>query len=190
MQRNILLKACLLSCISLTTNPSTAHAEQADWENHDVLQRNRLPARASFVPYATAQQALADKREDSPWFHSLNGDWQFHWVPRPEERPTEFYRSGFDAGSWSTIPVPSSWEIHGYGTPIYVSAGYPFRIDPPRVTSEPPASYTAHQERNPVGSYLREFTVPPTWKDRRVVLHFAGVESAFYVWVNGKQAGL
>ncbi len=169
--------------------PCCASEGQPDWENEQVLQRNRLPARASFVPFATSEQALAGEQSASPWFLSLNGEWRFHWVPRHEERPQSFYASDFDDSNWHTIPVPSNREMHGYGTPIYISAGYPFRINPPRVTAEPDAEYTSFIERSPVGSYRKEFDLPSGWDDRRVFLHFAGVDSAFYVWVNGQAVG-
>jgi beta-galactosidase len=166
-----------------------AYAAPSDWENHEINARNRLPARTSFVPYETIEQARFGDRHSSPRFQSLDGEWRFDWVARPEDRSTAFHRADFDDSAWKTIPVPSNWELHGYGTPIYVSAGYPFKIDPPRVTSKPPADYTAFKERNPVGSYRRTFEVSNEWYDQRVILHFAGVESAFLVWINGQQVG-
>jgi beta-galactosidase len=160
-----------------------------DWENLSVLEINREEARADFIPFATSQQALSGIRENSPWYVSLNGDWKFYWTPRPEERPANFYRTDFNDASWKTIPVPSNWEMQGYGTPIYVSAGYPFKIDPPRVTAEPPADYTAYKERNPVGSYRHSFEIPGDWNERKVFIHFSGVQSAFYLWINGIKVG-
>ena len=89
-----------------------------------------------------------------------------------------------------SFPVPANWEINGYGTPIYVSAGYPFKIDPPRVMGEPKASYTTYKERNPVGQYRRTFILPAGWKaDGQTFLRFEGVMSAFYVWINGERIG-
>jgi beta-galactosidase len=170
-------------------NATTAFADPPDWENEQVFARNRLPARASFTPFADIEQALVGDSNESPYRETLNGNWKFHWVSKPEERPADFHESTFDDSAWKTIPVPSNWEMQGYGTPIYLSAGYPFKIDPPRVTSEPPEDNTAFKERNPVGSYRRTFTVPADWNDRRVILHFAGVDSAFYVWINGKLVG-
>ncbi|MDQ8179138.1 glycoside hydrolase family 2 TIM barrel-domain containing protein [Pelagicoccus sp. SDUM812005] len=160
-----------------------------DWENQHVLQINREPARAHFFNYATAERAFDGEREQSERFQSLNGEWRFNWVRRPEERPRDFYRTDFDDSQWATLEVPAVWEVNGYGTPIYVSAGYPHAIDPPRVTTEPKASYTAFEERNPVGTYRRSFDVPAAWEGQRIVLHFAGVQSAFYVWVNGEKVG-
>ncbi|MBE2212934.1 MAG: DUF4981 domain-containing protein [Opitutaceae bacterium] len=162
-----------------------------DWENEQVIQINREPARATFVPYATAEQALVRDPAASPWVLSLNGPWKFHWVPRPEDRPVEFHRVDFDDTQWSTLEVPSTWETSGHGTPIYLSSGYAFRIDPPRVTSEPPADWTVARERNPVGSYRRAVDLPAAWAavGRRTFIHFGGVQSAFYVWVNGERVG-
>lgn len=160
-----------------------------DWENNSVLEINREPARADFIPFADETQALSGIREQSPYYFSINGNWKFHWVSKPEDRPVDFFRTDFDDKTWETIPVPSNWEMQGYGTPIYVSAGYPFKIDPPRVTSEPKADYTSFKERNPVGSYRHNFEIPSTWNDRRTFIHFAGVQSAFYLWINGKKVG-
>jgi beta-galactosidase len=165
------------------------HDTKPDWENFSVLEINREAAHAAYIPFAGEAQALEGHREKSSYFLSLNGHWKFHWVPRPEERPVNFYQTDFDDVFWKTIPVPSNWETQGYGTPIYVSAGYPFRIDPPRVTSEPPAGYTSFNERNPAGSYRRHFSLPENWENRRVYIHFSGVQSAFYLWINGKKAG-
>lgn len=91
-----------------------------------------------------------------------------------------FYRTDFNDKDWKDFPVPANWEINGYGTPIYVSAGYPFKIDPPRVMGEPKASYTTYKERNPVGQYRRTFTLPAGWKaNGQTFLRFEGVMSAF-----------
>ncbi|TWT29759.1 Beta-galactosidase [Posidoniimonas corsicana] len=159
-----------------------------DWENEQVLAISRLPARATFWPCETAEQVVAGG-ENSPYSTSLNGDWRFHWSPNPEHRPERFHEPSFDDSAWGTLPVPSSWQMHGHGTPIYVSAGYTFKIDPPRVTSEPKSSHTAFASRNPVGSYRRTFELPSDWNGRRVLVHFAGVEGAFYLWVNGQKIG-
>ena len=180
----------IIALMSLTpfVRAQVSH-NKPDWENLSVLEINREPARADFIPFATVSQALQGNKDNSPFFLLLNGDWKFHWVPKPEERPADFYRTDYDDKGWETIPVPSNWEMHGYGTPIYVSAGFPFRIDPPRVTSTPRETYTSYLERNPVGSYRRHFMIPAAWDGRRVFIHFAGVQSAFYVWVNGQKVG-
>lgn len=160
-----------------------------DWENEQVLHRNRLPARATFWPLGSEQNATSGNRDESPWVRSLEGDWHFNWSPTPDASPQEFYLPKFDSSNWPTIPVPSNWQMHGYGTPIYKSSGYTFRIDPPRVTSTPPEDWTTFRERNPVGCYVRSFEIPGNWSARRTFLHFAGVEGAFEVWINGRAVG-
>ena len=154
--------------------------EHHDWEDNHVLQINREPARAYFIPF---HQQKGDCQL------SLNGPWLFRWTKTPEERIKDFWRTDYDASSWKTLAVPANWEVNGYGTPIYVSAGYPFRIDPPRVTSEPKKEWTTYVERNPTGQYRRTFTLPSSWDNGQTFLRFEGVMSAFYVWVNGQRVG-
>jgi beta-galactosidase len=160
-----------------------------DWENEHVFQIDRLPIRSSFVPFATAVEALHDDDTNSPFYLSLDGTWKFHWVPAPEMRPTNFFRSDFNDSSWANIDVPSCVEMRGYGIPIYLSSGYTFKIDPPGVLDVPPTNYTTFKMRDPVSSYRRRFELPALWNHRRVFVHFDGVDSAFYVWVNGRFAG-
>lgn len=126
---------------------------------------------------------------EGPWVRSLNGNWKFSWGKQPKERPVDFFQPNFDSSKWGTIPVPSTWEREGHGTPLYVNITYPFKVDPPRVMGEPDKSFTSFKERNPVGSYLRSFEVPAEWKGMRVILHFGGVSSAMFVWVNGQKVG-
>ena len=164
-------------------------AAAPDWENEQVIQINREPARAAFMPFGDVAGALAGRQEASPFFLSLNGTWKFNWVPNPDLRPANFFQTDFDDSTWQTIDVPSCVEMKGHGTPIYVSSGYPFKIDPPRVLGEPPTNYTAFAQRNPVSSYRRDFEIPANWNGRRVFIHFDGVESAFYIWVNGARVG-
>ena len=166
-----------------------AFAPPPDWENEQVLHVNTEPPRATFVPFPDVAGALNGDRAISPFFQSLNGPWKFNWVATPDRRPTNFFQTDFDDSAWKTIDVPSNWEMQGYGTPIYVSSGYPFKIDPPRVMGTPPANYTSFKERNPVGSYRRTIELPDAWNGRRVFIHFDGVDSAFYLWVNGTRVG-
>jgi beta-galactosidase len=174
---------------TFTCNPVTAAAVPPEVENEQVLGINKEPAHATLMPYASLQEALAAKRHASSLCRSLNGSWRFNWVPRPEDRPVDFYKSDFDVSAWKEIPVPSNWQLLGYGTPYYRNAGYTFRRDWPRVMSEPPQNWTAYNERNPVGSYRRDFDVPVEWKDRRIFVTFDGVDSAFFLWVNGQNVG-
>ncbi len=176
-------------CLAFLRVTLTDSSAAPDWENEQVFQINREPARATFTPFPDIATAKENAAETSPFYRSLNGTWKFHWTPSPELRSTNFFETNFDDANWKTIDVPSNWEMRGYGTPIYVSAGYPFKIDPPRVTTTPPTNFTTFRERNPVGSYRRTFELPDSWRDRRVFIHFSGVSSAFYLWVNGVRVG-
>lgn len=160
-----------------------------EWENEQVFEVNREPMHVTLMPYASVEQARAYDRSTSPFFASLNGTWKFHWSPDPASRPEGFFRPDFDVSGWDDIPVPSNWQLQGYGVPLYVNIRYPFAMDPPRVTSEPPEDFTTYKHRNPVGSYRRSFTVPQEWDGRQVFITFDGVNSAFYLWVNGQYVG-
>ena len=157
-----------------------ANAQQHDWENQYVLQKNRMPARAAFMPF------INDKGDMQL---SLNGEWKFNWTKTPDEQPQDFFNTSFDDSGWKTFPVPGDWEMNGFGTPIYSSSGYTFKIDPPFVMKEPKKSYTAYVERNPTGCYRRTFSVPTEWKGKEVFVRFGAVSSAFYLYVNGQEAG-
>lgn len=158
-------------------------------ENEQIVSMNKEPWHATLMPYATLAEALGANRYTSSFARSLNGTWKFHWVPRPEERPTDFYKVGYDVSRWADLPVPSNWQMHGYGPPIYTNITYPFQPDWPKVTSEPPKEYTAYKERDAVGSYVRKFEVPSEWGGRRVYLSFDGIDAASFIWVNGKKVG-
>ena len=160
--------------------PFSEAQEHHDWEDNHVLQINREPARAYFIPFGEQQ---GDR------MMSLNGQWQFRWTKTPDERVKDFWRTDYDASEWKTLAVPANWEVNGYGTPIYISAGYPFKIDPPYVMKEPKKEWTTYVERNPTGQYRRTFTLPAGWQAGQTFLRFEGVMSAFYVWINGQQVG-
>jgi beta-galactosidase len=150
-----------------------------DWENPAVVERNKEPAHATYAPYPDVAAALANGRAQSPFVRSLNGTWKFKWVSAPAERPVEFYSDAYDVSGWDDVPVPSNWEVLGYDVPIYTDVAYPFPPDPP---------YVPH-DYNPVGSYRTSFTVPDSWSGRQVFLHFGGIKSAGYIWVNGRELG-
>ena len=161
-----------------------------DWENEQVISRNKLPARVDALPFPESVMALADDRTMSIWYQSLNGNWKFSWAPDPANRPIDFYATDFDDAEWDELPVPSCWQMHGYGIPIYTNMTYPFNKDEPRVMGEPEdKSWTSYKWRNQIGSYRRKFTVPDAWQQRRAVIHFEGVDSAFYLWINGDKVG-
>ena len=167
----------------------TAATVPPEIENPRILGINKEPWHAVLMPYANLQEALVARREASSYCRSLNGQWKFNWAPRPEQRPVEFYKPGFDVSSWKEIVVPSNWEVQGYGTPIYRNWGNTIQVNVPKVMDEPPQTFTAYTERNPVGSYRREFELPPEWAGRRVFLAFDGVDSAFFLWINGEKVG-
>jgi len=155
-----------------------------EWNNNpDIFELNRLPARASFTPYVTAAEALTGERNVSPKVASLNGTWKFAFSPNPSSRPAGFFREQFDCGGWDDIQVPGHWQLQGYDVPQYVNIRYPWSE---REDIQPPFAPT---EYNPVGSYVTSFTVPEAWNGEAIFLSFQGVESAFYVWVNGELVG-
>ena len=160
----------------------TAQAQTApDWENPAVLGINKLPY------HATLQ--LPSKWKECKEIVSLDGEWQFHWSRNPEERPVGFEREDYDVSQWHKIKVPGNWQTQGFGTPIYTNIEYHFKRNRPSVTSEPPKDWTAYENRNPVGSYVTFVNVTKEMLAKNLILHFGGVHSAMYVWLNGKKVG-
>lgn len=157
-------------------------ADKPEWDNPAIIHLGTERPHATMMVYPSALTARAGDPTKSPYRASLNGSWKFHGSLRPAERPLDFYRSDYDDTAWRNMPVPASWQMHGFDIPIYTNIIYPWPQDP----REPPnVPYTF----NPVGSYRTTFVVPPGWNNRQVYLHFAGVDSAFYVWVNGAKLG-
>ncbi|WP_205783203.1 glycoside hydrolase family 2 TIM barrel-domain containing protein [Flagellimonas allohymeniacidonis] len=139
-----------------------------------------MPSRATSVSYENEEAALKAFRKESKRYKSLNGNWKFSWAPIPEKAPKNFFRKDFDDSDWNSIPVPSNWELQGYGTAIYTNIRYPFTpVNPPLVPDD----------NNPTGSYRTTFEIPEDWKEMQISLQFGGVSSAFHVWVNGKHVG-
>ncbi len=188
MKKTILFTLTLVLLLSMNGYAAGAFIP-AELENPEMLGINKEPYHATLMPYATLQEALVAKRHQSSLCLRLNGMWKFNWVPTPEERPVDFYKPEFDVSGWKEIPVPSNWEVHGYGTPFYRNLGYTIKKDFPRVMSEPDKWYTSYKERNPVGSYRREFNLPANWVGRRNFISFDGVDCAFFLWVNGQKVG-
>lgn len=152
-----------------------------DWENPRVVGINKEPAHATLLPFADEASALVGERELSPYFHLLNGEWQFQAAPNPASAPQGFESPDFDASGWDRITVPGNWQLEGnYDIPIYVNVQYPFPVDD---------ALTVPQEDNPTGSYRRVFQVPTGWDGRQVFITFEGVDSAFHLWINGKLVG-
>ena len=159
-------------------------------ENPECIGINKEPAHSTLMAYGSLTEALKANRHASTFCRSLNGLWKFNWVSRPEQRPVDFYKPSFDVSKWKEIPVPSNWQVLGYGTPYYKNAGYTFQKDFPRVMTTPTnKDYTSNEERNPVGSYRREFEVPQAWNGRQLFLTFDGVDAGFFVWINGVKVG-
>ncbi len=176
---NKFLLCCSLFCLFASLDQ--AWSQLPDWENPAVFSINKEAPHATYAPHSEMAAAITNERMASPWMQSLNGPWKFNWVSKPADRPLDFYKPGFDASSWKEIQVPSNWELQGYGQPIYVNIPYEWTKDP-----KPPQ---VPHDLNPVGSYLRTFTVPEAWAGREVFIHFGAVKSAFYIWINGEMAG-
>lgn len=158
---------------------TTAAATAKEYEDPQLLGRNKEPGHATLIPYADEAAALAGDRTASPFFLSLDGRWKFHLADCPEAAPADFEKPAFDDSAWAEIPVPSCWQMLGYDKPIYTNVKYPF---PSELCPHVPAE-------NPTGCYRTTFKVPGNWKGRQVFVLFEGVESAFYLYVNGKEVG-
>jgi beta-galactosidase len=151
-----------------------------DWQNPQMVGRNKEPAHATLLPYADEAMALAGGRESSPYFKLLNGEWKFAYAPNPASAPAGFYEPSYGVGAWDTIAVPGNWQLQGYDVPMYTNVQYPFPIDDYPLVPE---------DDNPTGCYRRTFTVPEGWDGRQVFLTFDGVDSAFHLWLNGEPVG-
>ena len=174
IQDRILLS--LACCFAIA---SMAKGQQNDWENPEIIGYNKLPAHNTSISFASEGEALKHDITSSSRYQSLNGKWKFSWAPVPEKAPSDFYMEDFNVSDWKEIPVPSNWELQGYGTAIYTNVIYPYPANPPFVP----------KDDNPVGCYRREFQLPRAWADMQITLHFGGVSSAMYVWVNGQKVG-
>ena len=178
-------KNLFLSLIALCLLPA-ALAAQPEWQSQYAIGKNKLEPHAYVWPYETADALRSGNYEQSPYYMSLNGTWQFHWVKNPDLRPKDFYRPDFYTGGWADINVPGNWERQGYGTAIYVNETYEFDDPLFNFRKNPPL---VPYEENEVGSYRRTFTLPADWRDRRIVICCEGVISFYYIWVNGHQLG-
>ena len=168
------------------------------WEDETIFAENKEQAVATYMPYESEQAMLADKAYyKTPWttpvnnrYLSLNGTWRFHFVSEPSQRPMDFWKEGYDVSTWDTIPVPSNWEMQGYDRPIYANVEYPHSNTPPYIKARPGFNDGgANYGINPVGSYVRTFQVPDNWDGRRTLIHFGGIYSAAFVWLNGHYVG-
>ncbi len=179
MIKKVMFIGSMLYLLVLSSVGVAATDKVNDWENSQMIGQNKELPHCTLIPYADMNRAIAGGRDASKFYKSLNGKWKFNWVRKPADRPMDFYKPGYDVSTWKEITVPGNWQMQGYGMPIYLNRPYAFKMNPP---------YIQH-EYNPVGSYRIEFTIPKEWQNRQVFIHFDGVESAFYMWLNGQKVG-
>ncbi len=174
-----------------------------EWQSPEELSLNKEYPRAWFFSFKDRDSARKVLPENSEYWLTLNGEWRFNWAPNPDERPKDFFKDSFDVSSWDNIEVPSNWNIYGiqkdgslkYGVPIYTNQFIIFKHDVVvgdwrgGVMRTPDKNWTTYKHRNEVGSYRRTFNVPTTWDGREVYISFDGVDSFFYLWINGKYVG-
>ena len=169
----------LAGCALLSANAQTFK----EWQDESVNEINRAAMHTHFFAYENAEKAGSNVKENSKNFMSMNGSWKFFWVKNADQRPTDFWKVGYNDKGWDDMKVPAVWELNGYGDPIYVNIGYPWRN---QYKNNPPHVPT---EKNHVGSYRREFVIPADWSGKDIVAHFGAVSSNMYLWVNGKFVG-
>lgn len=150
-----------------------------DWENPEVFGVNKEAPRAYFIPYLTNEDVINDIAEKSTFYTSLNGEWDFNLVTKPEDRPRYFFKEDYDISDWDKIKVPANWELEGFDVPIYTNVKYPHEKTPPKIQSH----------YNPVGSYRTYFEIDNTTNEKEVFIHFGAVSSAMYIWLNGEKVG-
>jgi len=150
-----------------------------DWENPQVVAINKLPGHTASIPYPDLSAALRGKIEDSPYYQSLNGRWKFIYATNPETTPIDMNTGQVQANGWDEIEVPGNWNMQGYDKPIYTNVKMPFDTNPPYVP----------EDDNPCGVYQRDFNIPVDWTEQQVFVCFDGVESAFFLWINGQSVG-
>ena len=174
-----------------------------EWQSPEAYAVGKLQPRASFESFASREEALGVLPSASSYHKSLDGKWRFRWVGNPEERAQDFHQTNFDDRSWDIVDVPMNWNIYGlqkdgtqkYGTPIYLNQRVPFYHEVKvgdwqgGVMRTPPKDHTMYKHRNEVGSYRRNFTIDEAWQGREVYINFDGVDSFFYLWINGKYVG-
>lgn len=171
--------AFLLAPLLLFTLAAFCQAGNNDWENPQRFELNKEKPHASFMLYSTKEDLVKDDYSRSPFYQSLNGVWKFVYTDKYANRQQDFYKTDLDDSKWDDLPVPSNWELKGFGTPIYTNIIYPYPKNPPFIG-----------ENNPVGTYRREFTVPESWDGREVLLHFGSITGCAFVYVNGQKVGM
>lgn len=170
-----ILVLCFFLSISLS-----GISQNNEWENPEIIDRNKEEGRTAFLLYQNLANALSDNWEKSELTQSLNGQWKFNIVKHPDAKPEDFYKVDFNDANWSTIQVPSNWELEGFDIPIYTNVTYPFPKDPPFIKGD----------YNPVGSYRRTFDIPNNWDDKEIILHFGSISGYARVFINGQEVGM
>lgn len=195
------MKTAALLVAALFAAPLVPAAEPApdgnEWQDCSRLSFHKEAPRAAFAAFPDAKSALAILPDKTSWALSLDSTnaWRFHWAKDPAARAMGFQNPSFDVSDWPFIRVPCSWQARdangagGWGRALYTNITYPFKRDAPRVMGEPAKNWTTYLERNPVGSYRRDFEVPADWIGPRLFLKFDAVDSFFYLWVNGHYVG-
>lgn len=180
-----------LKALSTNERQNNKKLDFLEWKNNvAICEVNREKPRATFIPYQSEQIATTFKKEDSRYYKLLNGEWKFHFAKNPDERSMDFLNPNFNSNTWDTIQVPQSWQTvknndgtFKYENPMYTNTSYPW------TDSEALEPGDAPTKDNSVGTYIKTFTLDESWEDRNIFLNFEGVESAFYVWVNGQEVG-
>lgn len=175
-----------------------------EWQSPDSVAVNKQQPHAWFFSFRNVEEARKVLPENSSYWKSLDGLWKFHWAPNPDKRPKDFYRTDYDVSQWDDIKVPMNWNLAGlqkdgnnkYGDPLYSNqrvifqhSWQPMNDWKGGVMRTPPANWMTYRNRNEVGSYRRTFSVPADWKGQQIYLNFDGVDSFFYLYINGKYVG-
>lgn len=171
------MKILIVLIFSLLINQAQTN-KSVEWQDLKVISINKKKPHSHGISFQDKKTAVKMEKNKSAFIKLLNGNWKFKYSKNPEERPAEFYKSDYNTDNWQSIRVPGNWELQGFGTPIYLDEEYPFAPNPPFVPEE-----------NPVGSYKRSFNIPADWHNKKICIHFGGVRSAFYLWVNGTFVG-
>ncbi|MEZ3597948.1 MAG: DUF4981 domain-containing protein [Paramuribaculum sp.] len=176
-------KQAITLCVASLAALAAGGQTMKEWQDPQVNGVNRMPMHAAYFAYENPAKAASGDMASSDNYMSLNGKWKFNWVKDAGQRPTDFWRTDFNDRGWDEIMVPAVWELNGYGDPIYVNVGYPWRNS---YKNNPPY---VPVENNHVGSYRRTVRIPANWKGKDVIAHFGSVTSNIYLWVNGKFVG-
>jgi beta-galactosidase len=154
-------------------------AQNNDWENPRLVDQGKEKAHVTFMLFDNQKDVIQDDYSKSPYYKSLNGSWKFNYVDKHQNRRVDFFNTSLDDSGWANIPVPSNWELNGFGIPIYTNITYPHPKNPPFIG-----------ENNPVGTYRKTFTVPEDWEGKETIIHFGSISGCAFIYLNGKKVGM